>query len=70
PFLQSGQLAGMIGGLAGAAEYEQLIGHPAAATAGMLAQSVTHVIIVAFIVFGNAAYFATRRLQASRREGS
>lgn len=61
PFLQSGQLRGLLGGLAGAAEYEGLIGHPAAATSGMRAQSVTHVIIVVFILIGNAAYFASRR---------
>jgi hypothetical protein len=61
PFLQSGQLRGLLGGLAGAAEYEGLIGHPGSATTGMRAQSVTHLIIVAFILIGNAAYFASRR---------
>ena len=61
PFLQSNQLRGMMGGLAGAAEYEHLIEIPGSATAGMRAQSVTHLIIVAFILLGNAAYFASRR---------
>ena len=61
PFLQSDQLRGMIGGLAGAAEYEHLMEIPGSATAGMRAQSVTHLIIVAFILLGNAAYFASRR---------
>lgn len=65
PFLQSGQIVGMIGGLAGAAEYESLVQHPGSATAGMRAQSITHIIIVLFILFGNAAFFISRR-QAGR----
>jgi hypothetical protein len=61
PFLQSGQLVGMLGGLAGAAEYEALIGRKGKATAGMSAQSMAHLIIVAFIFFGNIAFFLSRR---------
>ncbi len=61
PFLQTGQLNGLIPGLAGAAEYEKLIEHPGEATAGMLAQSWTHIAIVLSIVFGNVAYFISRR---------
>ena len=61
PFLQSGQMRGLIGGLVGAAEYEHLVDHPAGATAGMRSQSFAHLIIVAFILLGNAAYFLARR---------
>lgn len=61
PFLQSGQLVGLLGGLAGAAEYETLVDAPGRATDGMQPQSVTHVIIVLFIILGNIAYFASRR---------
>lgn len=61
PFLQSGQLDGLLGGLAGAAEYETLIGQPDAAVSGMRPQSVGHVVIILFILFGNVAYFASRR---------
>ena len=68
PFLQSGQMRGLIGGLVGAAEYEKLIDHPGGATAGMSAQSVTHLIIVFFILVGNAAYFAARQRQRRRPE--
>ena len=64
PFLQSGQMVGLLGGLAGAAEYEALIGVPGMATTGMQPQSVTHVIIILFIVIGNAVYFITRRRAA------
>src|SRR5437899_12461977 len=38
PFLRSGQINGLIGGLQGAAEYETLIGQKGSAVAGMEAQ--------------------------------
>ena len=60
-FLQSKQLNGMIGGLAGAAEYETLIDRKDLAVSGMRAQSVAHVIIIAFILLGNIVYFTHRR---------
>jgi len=65
PFIQSGQLIGMIGGLAGAAEYETLIGHADKATSGMRPQSVTHIIIIAFIVLANVTFFLSRRRSAN-----
>lgn len=61
PFLGSGQLVGLLGGLAGAAEYEVLIGRRDEANKSMSSQSVTHLVIVAFVIFGNIAYFAARR---------
>ncbi len=57
PYLQSGQMNGMMGGLAGAAEYETLIETSDKATAGMGAQSFVHLIIIAFIILGNVMYF-------------
>lgn len=60
PFLQSGQLTGLLGGLAGAAEYEHLIGREGDAIDGMRPQSVGHLIIIAFILFGNLAYFTRK----------
>jgi hypothetical protein len=64
PYLQSGQLFGLIGGLRGAAEYEQLVGAPGPAVKGMFVQSISHLLIVALILLGNVAYFASRRKQA------
>jgi len=61
PYVQSGQLVGLLGGLKGAAEYETLLGYPGDATKGMDAQSVVHALIVVFIVLGNIAYFVARR---------
>lgn len=60
-FLASGQIFGLLGGLKGAAEYEKLINHPAAATKAMDVQSVAHSVIVVFIIIGNLAFFASRR---------
>jgi hypothetical protein len=68
PFLQSNQLVGLIGGLVGAAEYETLVQHPDSATVGMRPQSVTHLVLIAFIVLGNLMYFLTRRATAARPE--
>ena len=61
PFLSTGQLVGLLGGLSGAAEYEKLIDAPGDATVGMDAQSMVHILIIVLIVLGNIAYFATRR---------
>ena len=61
PYVQSGQIKGILGGMPGAAEYESLIGQPGIGTSGMDAQSVAHVVIVLFIIFGNISFFIERR---------
>ncbi len=61
PYVSSGQLVGLLGGLKGAAEYETLVGMPADATKGMDAQSIVHALIVVFILIGNVAYFLSKR---------
>ncbi len=61
PFLQSGQLNGLMGGLKGAAEYESLINKPANATRGMRPQSVAHALVIVFVIIGNVLYFANRK---------
>lgn len=65
PYLQSKQLVGLIGGLAGAAEYEALVKRTGTATTGMRPQSVTHLVIILFIVLGNLMYFLQRRSSRS-----
>ncbi|MBI2252849.1 MAG: hypothetical protein HYU63_08960 [Armatimonadetes bacterium] len=57
PFLASGQLLGLMGGLKGASEYEKLVGAPGDAIKGMDAQSVAHLLIVLLIIFTNLIYF-------------
>jgi hypothetical protein len=59
PFLGTKQLTGLISGLKGATEYEQLIDHKDRATIGMNSQSYVHFLIVIFILLGNIAFFAT-----------
>ncbi len=61
PFLQSGQLVGLVAGLKGAAEYEKLLGKPGLASKGMDAQSTAHILIVLLIIVGNVVYFINRR---------
>ena len=61
PYVQSGQVKGIIAGMPGAAEYEALIGSPGIGTSGMDAQSIAHLVIVLFIVFGNITYFIETR---------
>ena len=61
PFYQSGQIAGFLGGLKGAAEYETVIERPAFGVRGMGSQTMGHLLIVLFVVIGNLGYFASRR---------
>ena len=60
PYISSGQLQAMVGGLRGAAEYEKLIGIGGAGRRGMLAQAASHFYILALILIGNVIYFLTR----------
>ena len=53
PYLQSGQLLGLLGGMAGAAEYEKSRGESGSATKGMGAQSLGHVFVALCILLGN-----------------
>jgi hypothetical protein len=69
PYVQSGQLTGLLGGLKGAAEYETLIGHPGDATKGMDAQSIVHALVVVFILFGNVVYLLSLRSKGAAAIG-
>jgi hypothetical protein len=73
-YLEAKQMAGLLGGLKGASEYERLVTnkYPAlaktyatpglyTATKGMDVQSIVHMIMIAFIVFGNIVYFTSRK---------
>lgn len=61
PYLQSHQLLGLLGGMAGAGEYEKLRGESGSATGGMDAQSLAHVFVAFCIVLGNVVQWLTRR---------
>lgn len=61
PYLQAGQITGLIAGLQGAAEYETLIKESGTGTLGMPTQSVVHGLIIIFIILGNLSYFVLRK---------
>ncbi len=61
PYFESGQLRGILGGLKGASEFEELAGTLGKATKFMLSQSFAHIIVILFIIVGNVAYFAGGR---------
>lgn len=60
-YLQANQMKGLLGGMKGAAEYELLVNKPAMALSGMNSQSLVHLLIIAFVILGNVAYFAGRK---------
>jgi hypothetical protein len=65
PYLQTGQLRGLLGGMAGAAEYEDLRLERGMASRGMDAQSLAHLFIALCIVLGNLAQWERRRTEAA-----
>ena len=60
PYLNSGQIIGLMGGMKGAAEYEKLIEKSGTATAGMDSQSIAHIVIILLIIIANISYFAIK----------
>jgi hypothetical protein len=61
PYLQAGQIDGLIGGLRGAAEYETLVQHPGRGIWGMNSQSYVHLLIILFVILGNVTFYLDQR---------
>lgn len=61
PYLQSGQLRGLLGGMAGAAEYEKAREETGDATRGMDAQALGHLFVAFCILLGNVVQWARNR---------
>lgn len=72
PYLNSGQFTGMLAGMRGAAEYEELVearmielgkdwGLRRKGTEAMSSQTAAHMAIMLFIIVGNVAFIATRK---------
>lgn len=55
------QMAGILGGMKGAAEYETITGFRGKGVRFMLSQSFSHVVVVLFVLMGNVAFFLSRR---------
>lgn len=74
PYLQTGQINGMMMGLRGAAEYEKLLyekygneSDKGTAYAGMASLTLSHLAIIGFIILGNVIYFTEQR---KKRKGA
>lgn len=67
PYLQTGQFSGLIIGMKGAAEYEEIIAtelnieRSRKASEALPSLTYAHLMIIAFIIIGNISYFITRR---------
>lgn len=61
PYVENEQILGVLAGMPGAAEFENLIGETGSATGLMAAQSFAHIIIILFIILGNLTYYFTRK---------
>ncbi|MCK4672716.1 hypothetical protein KAT67_01905 [candidate division WOR-3 bacterium] len=74
PYVETGQVIGLLAGMKGAAEYEILVQRNGyseekrTAVQGMDAQSLGHLFIMIFIIIGNIGYFFSRRRSNSGRQ--
>ncbi len=60
PYVQANQLIGIVAGLRGGAEYEKLTGTLGLGSAGMDAQSLAHILVLALVLVGNIGYLSTK----------
>ncbi|MEO0115917.1 MAG: hypothetical protein ABIK97_00060 [candidate division WOR-3 bacterium] len=67
PYLNSGQVTGLLAGMKGAAEYEELVEREfnikgrRKATEAMTSQTLAHIAIILFIIIGNISFFILRK---------
>lgn len=67
PTLAAGLIKGLQMGMRGAAEMELLVNRPGKAISGMDAQSLSHVLLVLFILIGNIGYLAAKNKSGAKR---
>ena len=67
PYVQAGQLRGLVGGMTAAAEYETLVDHRGSATQGADVLNVGHIVVILAILFGNLIFFVGRARDRKRR---
>jgi len=68
PYLDSGQLIGMMEGLSGAAQYEHQIGYIGKGTRGSGSQNLAHFWIIAMMVLGNVGYLFQRKQEREEKQ--
>ena len=68
--LKSGQLQGMLAGLSGATEYEQLLNEPGFGAKASASLSYAQLLIILLIILGNAGMLAARRLARENEEAA
>lgn len=67
PYLQTGQFSGMLVGMKGGAEYEEMVERTLKiksrrkASEALLSLTYAHLVMILFIVIGNIGYFVKRR---------
>ena len=61
PYLRSGQLIGLLGGMSGGAEFEKAVNEKGQASTFIFAQMISHATVIAFIIIGNMAFFISRK---------
>ena len=60
PYLDSGQMAGMLTGIKGAGDYEGLLGTHSFGSRAAGALSLVYALIILLIILGNVGYYAAR----------
>lgn len=66
PYINSGQLHGIIGGVRGSAEYEYLMSMPGLALGQAMATNFGGLLWVFLVVLGNVLYFIARREEGDK----
>ena len=61
PYLRSGQLTGLLGGMSGGAEFEKITGEKGLASTFIFSQMISHATVIIFIIMGNVAFFVSRK---------
>jgi hypothetical protein len=67
PYLDTGQMAGMLTGIKGAGDYEGLLGTHSFGSRAAGALSLVYALIILLIILGNVGYYASRAAQRKER---
>lgn len=67
PYIDTGQISGMLTGIKGAGDYEKLLGTHSFGTRAAGALSLAYALIILLIVIGNVGYYASR--SAAKKAG-